>query len=78
MFVTYHNGNRSVNLNNADFFNVNEETYEIYVVLANHDKAITIAKYASDTEAKKRYDHILSYLMVGAKHYNIDCTIEDE
>lgn len=78
MFVTYHNGNKSVNLNNADFFNVNEDTSEIYVVLAGHDKAITIARYASYAEAKKRYDHILSYLMVGARHYDIEFTIEDE
>lgn len=76
MFVTYHNGNRSVNLNNADFFNVNEKSCEIYVVLASHDKAITIAQYASYTEAKTRYEHILSYLIGGVKHYDIDCTIE--
>ena len=77
MFVTYHNGNRTVNLNNADFFNANEDTFEIDVILASHDKAIVIARCTSYEEAKTRYDHILGYLMAGAKHYNIDCAIDD-
>lgn len=77
MFVTYHNGNRTVNLNNADFVNVNEDSNEISVILAGYDKAIVIARYASYAEAKTRYDHMLSYLLACARYYDIDCTMED-